>query len=120
MVELEDPSEFLKGEWAKQNNVSKIILLEEGTYKNKEFTDSKGQKEEKRVFEVKVQCNDVKKSIKVYTPNNTSIKKMIELGHGDTKNLKGKELPIVLSFANGKWIIYIDPTYHMPPEQSSL
>lgn len=120
LVELEDPSEYLKGEWVKQNNVTKLILLEEGSYVNKEFTDSKGQKESKRLFEVKVQCNDAKHSIKIYSPNNTSIKKMIELGKGDTKNLIGKELPIVPSLANGKWVIYIDPTYHMPAEQSNL
>lgn len=120
MTELENPDKFLKGLFAKENNITKIILLEEGAYHDKEFPDKtnpNGPKIKKRVFDVQVQCNDTKKSVKTYSPNDTSIKKLIELGHGDTKNLIGKELPIITSFSNGNWIIYVDPTYHLPTQQ---
>lgn len=119
VTKLEDPDIYLKGLWAKENEVTKIILVEEGQYVNKTFTDKKThEEEEKRLFEVKVQCNGKDPKIKVYSPNNTSIKKLMELGNGDTKNLIGKELPIITSFSNDNWIIYIDPTYRMPVQQN--
>lgn len=113
MTQLQDPSEFLTGDFAHQNNVTSLILLEEGKYEDKEFTNKDGKKEKKTLFTVKVQCNDPNNSIKLWSPNNTSIKKLKTLCDGDTKNIIGVPLKIIHSFQQGKWIVYIDPDFQI-------
>lgn len=111
MTKLEDPSEFLTGEFAEKNNVSEIIPLDEGAYGDKTFMDKKtGKEETKRLFEWKIQCNNTEKSIKTHTPNATSIKKLMEISNDDTKNLVGKRIPIIRSYSAGNWIVYVLPT----------
>lgn len=110
MVKLEDPNIYLTGEFAEKNNVSEVIPLEEGAYVEREFEDKTTHKsEKKRLFDIKVQCNDTEQSIKTWSPNNTSIKTLIELGDGDTKNLIGKRIPIIRSYNQSKWIVYVKP-----------
>ena len=112
MTKLEDPSIYLSGEFAEKNNVTEIIPLDEGAYLDKTFLDKKtGKEETKRLFEWKVQCNDTEKSIKTHTPNATSIKILMDLCSGDTKNLIGKRIPVIRSYSAGNWILYVLPTF---------
>lgn len=109
MTKLQDPSEFLKGDFANAAKVTEIIFLEEGGYSDKTFKNDKGVDETKNLFEAKVQCNDENKSIKTYTPNATSIKKLMEISDGDTKNIVGKRIPIIVSYNANKYLVYVKP-----------
>ena len=107
MVRLEDPSDYLTGDYASQNNINEIIPLQEGGYVNKEFTDDKGATQKKNLFEWRVMCSNGKE--KIHSPNATSIRVLMKISDGDTKNLIGKKIPIIVSYSAGKYIVYVKP-----------
>lgn len=111
MTKFEDPSDFLTGDYAHDNDIKSFIPLDEGKYVEKEFDkkDGTGGKEKKTIFEWTVNCSNGKQ--KTYSPNATSIKTLMKISDGDSKILLGKIIPIIVSLNAGKWIVYVSPDF---------
>lgn len=110
MVKLEDPSDYLTGDYANQNSITEYVPLTEGGYVTKEFDKKggkQGEKETKNLFEWRVMCSNGKE--KIHSPNATSVRVLMKISDGDTKNLVGKKIPIIVSFSAGNYIVYVKP-----------
>ena len=88
MPEIEKAGAYLNGKFCKENNVTKVKILTEPDFVKTDF----GEK-----LQCLVQCDDNTKSERKWSINSTSRNSLINLYGKQTKDWKGKEVPIELT-----------------------
>lgn len=78
----------LDGEFIKENNITKLVILQEPKIPENGFS---------RSVIARVQCNDSKKTIALWTLNKQSKNALIDKFGTDTLKMTGKEIPIIAS-----------------------
>ena len=87
-MRLEMSGNYLNGEFAKENDVTKLKILDEPKMVSTEF----GEK-----LQCRVQCNDSNDSQRIWSINKTSQNRLIKLFGNESKEWVGKEVGIEVS-----------------------
>ena len=90
----------LTGEFAKEHGISKLIILEEPKVHDGNFGNR---------VDARVQCNDTKKTIAIWSINKTSKNILIDHFGNDTVKMVGQSIPILVEpYGNNKYTINVD------------
>jgi hypothetical protein len=102
MVTVEDPGDFLKGEFVKGENITKIRIVDTPKYEEGDFG---------KQLICNIECNNEDKTRKKFRFNNTNIRHMIKQYEKNSENWKDKEINIQTVMQNTpsgmKDVIYI-------------
>lgn len=92
----------LDGEFVKEQSITKLIILEEPKIPDNGFNST---------VKTRVQCNDKKESIGIWTLNKQSKNALIDKFGSDSIKMVGKEIPVTHeSYGRGKFTINVNKT----------
>ncbi len=90
----------LDGEFVKENNITKLVILQEPKIPENGFS---------RNVLAKVQCNDKQKTIALWSINKQSKNALIDKFGTNTIKMTGKEIPIIASpYGRDKYTINVN------------
>ncbi len=92
----------LTGEFVKENQITKLIILEEPVIPQGGFNSS---------VRARVECNDKNKTIGLWTLNKQSKNTLIDKFGSDTVKMVGNTIPVLAEpYGRGKYTINVDKT----------
>ena len=90
----------LDGEFVKQNNITQFIILEEPKIPDNGFNST---------VKARVQCNDTKETIGIWTINKQSKNSLIDKFGNETIKMAGTQIPILSQpYGRGKLTINVN------------
>ncbi len=92
----------LDGEFVKENSITKLIILEEPKIPENGFSST---------VKARVQCNDKKQTVGIWTLNKQSKNALIDRFGSDSLKMVGMQIPILPEpYGRGKYTINVDKT----------